>query len=283
MSTVESPRARPASISVVIPVRNDADGLHRCLRALALQTRRPDEIVVVDNASADDSAQVARRAGARVVPCDRVGIPAAAAAGYDAATGDLILRLDADCLPATTWIEAMTAAAHRRPDVAAFTGGARFVDGPRRLRTVLATVYLGAYALVLTPTLGHPPLFGSNLAMRRSAWQAVSDQVHRDDPELHDDLDLAYHLGERHRIRPVMGAAMGMSMRPFASGRSFLRRVARGFRTVLRHWPIDFPPVRWMRLALPPGHGWRHPAAHRIRIDRAATVAADRKEAKWQT
>jgi glycosyltransferase involved in cell wall biosynthesis len=62
------------SISVVIPCRNDAEMLAACLDALAGQTRAADEIVVVDNASTDDSAAVARAAGARVVPEPRVGI-----------------------------------------------------------------------------------------------------------------------------------------------------------------------------------------------------------------
>ncbi|MEW1833866.1 glycosyltransferase family A protein [Microbacterium sp. NPDC079995] len=246
--TIEGPQAA-ASVSVVIPVKDDADGLRRCLRALALQSRTADEIVVVDNGSRDDSVDVARSAGATVVRCEHPGIPAAAAAGYDAAASDLILRLDADCLPSATWIAAMAAFAARRPDAAVFAGVARFVDGPRWLRTPLAALYLGAYALVLTPTLGHLPLFGSNLGIRRDAWRSVSESVHRDDPELHDDLDLSFHLGEHHRIRLVPGAAMGMSMRPFASATSFRRRLRRGMRTVLLHWPADFPPLRWARLA----------------------------------
>lgn len=238
------------TVSVVIPVKDDAAHLRRCLRALALQTRPPDEIIVVDNASTDDSAAVAADAGARVTTCAAPGIPRAAAQGYDLAVGTVILRLDADCLPAHGWVEAMTAELARQPRVSVLVGGARFVDGPRPLRTPLAAGYLGAYALVGILALGHLPLFGSNLALRRSAWLDVRDAVHRDDPELHDDLDLAFHVGERHRVRYAAGAAMGISMRPFASGRAFVRRLARGVRTVLRHWPADFPPVRCTRLVL---------------------------------
>ena len=47
-----------ATISVVIPTRNDADMLAVCLAALAGQTRPADEIVVVDNASTDNTAEV---------------------------------------------------------------------------------------------------------------------------------------------------------------------------------------------------------------------------------
>lgn len=242
--------ASPVTVSVVVPVKDDASHLRRCLRALAVQTRPVDEIIVVDNASSDDSAAVARAAGARVVRCERPGIPAAASYGYDRAGGELILRLDADCRPSPSWVAAMTDRFARSPRVDVLTGGARFSDGPRMLRAPLAALYLGAYGLAGLAALGHLPLFGSNLAFRRTAWRDVRGRVHRADADLHDDLDLAFHLGERHRIRYAHGAALGISMRPFGDARAFVRRLRRGARTVLVHWPQDFPPIRWTRLAL---------------------------------
>ncbi|MDN3311140.1 glycosyltransferase family 2 protein [Microbacterium oryzae] len=242
--------AGDARVSVVIPVKDDAPLLRRCLQALAAQTRVPDEIVVVDNASRDTSASVAREAGARVVVCAMPGIPAAAATGYDAANGDVILRLDADCVPPSDWVEAMTRA-FGDPAVVAVTGAARFIDGPPALRAPLLAAYLGSYTAVSALALGHRPLFGSNMGFRRDAWRRVSARVHRDDPEIHDDFDLSFHLGEHHRIRRVAHPAVGMSMRPFRDRRDFLlRRVPRGFRTVFRHWPDDLPPVRCTRRAL---------------------------------
>ncbi len=255
-------RERP-TVSVVIPVKDDAAALRRCLHALSLQLDPPDEIVVVDNASRDDSAAVARAAGARVVPCPRPGIPAAAATGYDAARCELILRLDADCLPATTWVGDLRSDFARRPSVAVLTGGARFVDGPRALRTPLAVVYLGCYTVFGFLALGHLPVFGSNLAFRRSSWQRVSSRVHRDDPRLHDDFDLAFHLGEYQPIGHS-SAPMGMSMRPFDDPRAFARRIAGGFRTVVAHWPVDLPPIRLVRRWL-----------RRARRERHATTTGD--------
>jgi glycosyltransferase involved in cell wall biosynthesis len=235
------------TVSVVVPVKNDATQLRRCLRALAAQTHAPDEVIVVDNGSRDDSARTAREAGARVVRCEVPGIPAAAARGYDAARGELVLRLDADCVPGPEWVATMVRGFARHPEAAALTGGARFGDGPPALRTPLAAAYLGAYAAVGILTLGHRPLFGSNLALRRAAWADVRDRVHRD-PRVHDDLDLSFHLGERHPIAHLRSADMEMSMRPFADARAFARRIAAGFRTVARHWPRDFPPRRWRRI-----------------------------------
>lgn len=234
-------------VSVVIPVRDDAELLIRCLTALNGQTRRADEVIVVDNASSDASAAIAASAGALVVECPQVGIPAAAATGYDAATGDLILRLDADCVPPTTWVQDAAATFSRNPRIVAATGGARFIDGPRALRWT-ARIYLGAYAVASGSALGHRPLFGSNLAMTTDAWGAVRAEVHRDDPETHDDLDLSFHLGAIGPIGRIAGKRMGISMRPLWPGRGFARRARRGFRTVRMHWPEDFPPYRWRRL-----------------------------------
>lgn len=242
--------AHPRTVSVVIPVKNDALLLRRCLRALARQTRPPDEIIVVDNGSTDDSADVATHGAARVVVCGDPGIGAASARGYDAATGDLVLRLDADSIPPPSWVETIVAAFDRRPDIDAFTGGARFIDGPRRVRALLSAVYLGSYLVVGACALGHIPLYGSNVAFRQRAWRRVRSAVHRHAPELHDDLDLSYHLGEGHRLRYLPGAVVGISMRPFARDAQFSRRVARGFRSVVVHWPADFPPVRWVKLLL---------------------------------
>ena len=243
------------TVSVIIPVKDDDAELARCLDALSRQTRPADEVIVVDNGSSDGSAAVALHAGATLVRCAEPGIPAAAAAGYDHATGALLLRLDADCTPADDWIERMCTEFAARPDVAALTGRADFGAGPAALRGPGASAYLLAYAVTTAPALGHLPLFGSNLAMRREAWEDVRHSVHRHDPDVHDDLDLAFHLGERHRIGYLRGSMMHISPRPFGSARALAHRFHRGFRTVFIHWPHDFPPSRWRRLRRRPTAG----------------------------
>ncbi|GAA1172640.1 glycosyltransferase family A protein [Ornithinimicrobium humiphilum] len=232
-------------VSVVIPVRDDAEHLRRCLEALAAQTVPPAEVVVVDNASTDDSAAVARSFGARVVPEPRVGIPAAAATGYDAAACAVVARLDADSLPPTDWVERVVRALDERPDAVAVTGAGTFADSPPVARTLLALLYLGSYYALGFLAAGHHVLWGSSMALRRSAWELASPRVHRDDPELHDDMDLALVLGPRARIALVPGLSVGVSARSLRGGRQWRRRMRRAFRTLSVNW-ADAPPwERW--------------------------------------
>jgi glycosyltransferase involved in cell wall biosynthesis len=105
-------------LSVIIPTLNEAKRLPALLQALQAQTRPPDEIIVADADSQDETALLARQAGARVT---RGGRPAAGRnAGARAAQGDLLLFLDADVLPPPFFIETLLREFHRRRlDVAA--------------------------------------------------------------------------------------------------------------------------------------------------------------------
>ena len=86
-----------APLSFIIPVRNDADGLRRCLRAVAAAADGlACEIIVVDNGSTDGSAKVAHEAGAAVVSAPGLRVSAVRNRGAAAATGELLAFVDAD-------------------------------------------------------------------------------------------------------------------------------------------------------------------------------------------
>jgi glycosyltransferase involved in cell wall biosynthesis len=86
------------TLSVVIPVHDDAVELRECLRLLAAGTVLADEIVIVDNASTDDLAGVAREFGARVVTEPVLGIPLTRS---PAPVGSMTSR--SCCVPSPGW------------------------------------------------------------------------------------------------------------------------------------------------------------------------------------
>jgi glycosyltransferase involved in cell wall biosynthesis len=116
-----------ASISVVIPTLNEAANLPHVL------TRIPDmvaEVVLVDGHSIDDTVAVARaiRHDIRVVLQDGRGKGNALACGFAAATGDIIVTLDADGSTDPAEIPSFIAALHAGCD---FVKGSRFSGGGR--------------------------------------------------------------------------------------------------------------------------------------------------------
>lgn len=84
-------------VSVIVPCYNAAKTLHACLASALGQTYQPLEVIVVDDASTDDSVAIAERLGCRVyrLPVN-AGVSAARNRGASAAAGEVLFFLDAD-------------------------------------------------------------------------------------------------------------------------------------------------------------------------------------------
>jgi GT2 family glycosyltransferase len=97
-------------ISVVIPARNAAHELPRTLGPLA-----EVEVVVVANGCSDDTAEVARAHGTKVVELERANRAAARNRGAQEASGDRLLFTDAGVVPSAAWAEALGACLEGAP------------------------------------------------------------------------------------------------------------------------------------------------------------------------
>jgi len=117
-----APKPSTASVSVVICTRDRPDELRRCLASFPLQSRLPDEIIVVDNASEGTTTrEVTLAAGATYLREERAGLDFARNSGALAASGEFVLYTDDDTELHPLWIEKCVAA-FDDPVVAAVTG-----------------------------------------------------------------------------------------------------------------------------------------------------------------
>ena len=91
------------SVSVVIPMYNDAEVVSEALDSVFAQTHQPSEIIVIDDGSSDDSASVVSGLGRdlTLLKQKNAGPAAARNAGINAASSEWIAFLDAD----DVWLE----------------------------------------------------------------------------------------------------------------------------------------------------------------------------------
>ncbi|WP_027882205.1 glycosyltransferase [Meiothermus rufus] len=197
-------------ISVVIPARNEEAFIVGCLEALKRQTRPPDEVIVVDNASTDRTALLAAALGARVVHCPTPGVAQARQAGLEAATGDWVATTDADSRPTPGWLSAL---APHMPTHVALYGPLRMFGLPVWQEELTELGY-GVF-LKLMRLLGRPNLAGANMAFHRQTALELGGYPM---VEAREDVILGWKLQERGRVRYVHDALVRTSARRLSKG-----------------------------------------------------------------
>jgi glycosyltransferase involved in cell wall biosynthesis len=165
-------------ITTIVCAYNEARFLLPCLHSLLAQTRPPDELIVIDNASTDETGTLARSVpGVRVLDEPTRGLVTARETARCAARGDILAYVDADCRVPLQWLEQVERRFAHRPATVAVTGPYRFYDWDRTGRALVR-----AYDwLVAPPThllvhgvLGRGAvLYGGNFAVRREALDRI--------------------------------------------------------------------------------------------------------------
>ncbi len=184
-------KQKPLTLSLVIPVYNEEHHLRLCLEAIAEQSVMPDEVIVVDNNSTDNTTNIALSYPfVRLLKEKEQGVTYARNRGFRAAKSDLIGRIDADTVLNTDWV-ANAKAVLADPKIMAATGPMHWYDMPLSPGNYLLEHF---FKLIVYKYDGdYPFLLGANMILRRSAWRKICNDL-CNDSAVHEDSDLAIHL-----------------------------------------------------------------------------------------
>lgn len=231
---------------MVVCAHNEAAYVAACLHSVLAQTRVPDEVILIDNASRDGTAAVAAAIpGVRVVAEPRLGLVVARERGRRETSADVLLYLDADCRAPLEWVARMERQFVATPHLLAVSGAYRFYDWHRAGRLLI-----GAYDLTVGPAThlfvkyvlrAGVVFYGGNFAVRRSALEAIggfdtSIEFHGEDTNLGRRLHAAGTVGLSLRCYVHTSARRYRAMGTWAVIRLYVRNF---WSEILRHRPSD--------------------------------------------
>jgi len=234
------------TITAIVCAYNEAAVLPACIHSLFAQTRIPDEILIINNASTDATGAVARAfPGVRVIDEPQKGLVVARETARRQASSDVLAYIDADCRAPLRWVELIERRFNRDRALVAVTGPYRFYDWDWLGRALLR----GYDAIVAPPThfLVHYAfgagaiLYGGNFAVRGSALAKIGgfDRT----VEFHgEDTNLGRRLTPLGRVELAPECWVWTSARRYrAMGKwkVFSLYIRNFWSEILRHRPAD--------------------------------------------
>lgn len=184
-------------VSVIIPAYNAEKSLGLCLDSLTAQTysREHYEIIVVDDGSTDGTGQIARRAGVGCLHQQNQGPATARNIGAAAATGDIILFTDSDCIPTPHWIEEMVSS-FEDSEIAAVKGAYR--TNQKEIVARFAQIEFEERFAILEKA-GYTDMVDTYSAgYRRAIFEKLGGFDTRFPKADNEDTELSYRMAERN-------------------------------------------------------------------------------------
>ena len=158
------------SVSIVIRALNEAAHLPALFDGIARQTRTPDEVILVDSGSTDETVAVSKRRGARIVTIapSEFTFGRALNIGCDAAVGEVFVFVSAHTYPIDEhWLEHLLAPFETHEEVALVYG--RQTGNDRSAFSELE-IMRQWFPILSDPDQNHPFCNNANCAVRASVW-----------------------------------------------------------------------------------------------------------------
>ncbi len=214
----------PYKITVLIPAFNEEKLIERCIDSVARQDPLPYEIMVVDNASTDRTAEIVQRyidshpkINVKMIYETKKGCPAAREAGWRASGGDVIIHIDADEIVPPGWLARVHATLVRDPELGAIGGAVRFENAPFHI-WLIQVLYNTLYPRIIQWSKGFPYLTGGMTICKREILERMNGFADRPDTELEDYYfsRKAHALG--YKLRYIRSIYAIHSLRRYESG-----------------------------------------------------------------
>lgn len=187
------------TISLIIPVYNEERHIAECLEAISKQTVMPNEVLVIDNNCSDKTISIAKNyTFVKVIKEPQQGLTHARNTGYNAATSDILGRIDADSQIEADWCQKILKRFTDNSDIDGLAGSAKTPLLPYLARPV-GTFHTQAYFYNVHAYFRTTIMWGGNMALRRDAWLAVANDVCLDDSMVHEDQDLTLCLNAKSK------------------------------------------------------------------------------------
>jgi glycosyltransferase involved in cell wall biosynthesis len=209
------------TISVVIPAFNEENYIGACLKQIIKsKPANVQEIIIVNNASTDRTAEVAAQfPEVRVVYESQKGLTKARQRGLREATGDLLAFVDADSLVPQDWFEIVNQEFSADPNLVCLSGPYVYYDTPAWQQWSVKWLYWNMLARVIyffTKYMGT----GGNMVARREALLKIGGF----DTTIQfygEDTDTARRLHEVGKVKFSWNFFMPTSGRRFAKEGTF--------------------------------------------------------------
>lgn len=184
---------KPLTLSIIIPVYNEGHRLRACLDAIKALEIAPTEVIVVDNNCTDDSVEIAKSFDfVKVVNESKQGLIFARNRGLNTASSDILARIDADSIVTPNWSTVLLRSFDNER-IVGVTGPSYSLLLPR-IRKPMTTIWSKLYFVWTHMFYRVPVLWGANMAMRRSAWELIKNEVCLNDKTVHEDQDISLLL-----------------------------------------------------------------------------------------
>ncbi len=225
-------------ISVIIPAYNEENYIQNTLTSVLDQDYTDYEVIVVDNASTDRTVKLIVGFPVKLITETRKGTMWACEAGRNVATGEIIVRMDADCLPDKDWLS-RGVAYFNNPKIVAVTGPYDYHDAPTFFRnfSLFSQKYIYRYCNIWLQAFGlGGVLIGGNTFMRSKSLKEMGG-FNTAVTFYGDDTDTAKRISKYGRIYFDPNLTMKTSARRFKTEGSInltIKYLFHFFKTILK-------------------------------------------------